>query len=87
MLPRRFIRRKSDPLFEEVELLDANPVTLKCGSRMEGNVSTSDLAPCTSPENLVDNSTVLPSFMQTVHTPPSSEDHFSQSELSQLVRL
>ena len=45
---RRFVRDKSDPLVEEVELLETNPsfAKIRFPSGRESTVSISDLAPC-----------------------------------------
>ena len=51
---RRFIRNKSDPLVDEVELLSANHnfAFIRHNDGRESSVSTRDLAPC--PERLLD---------------------------------
>ena len=71
---------------EEVELLDANPsyVQVPFPNEREFSVSTSDLAPCPSPKNLVDNPFDSSPSLQIVHTPPSSENHSYQPEQSGL---
>ena len=47
VLLRRFVRNKSEPLCDEVELLDANPKTalFRFADGRESTVSVSDLAP------------------------------------------
>ena len=48
VLLRRFVRSKSDPFVEEVELLEVNPsfAKVRFPDGRESNVSTSDIAPC-----------------------------------------
>ena len=48
------------------------------------SVSTSDLAPCVSPENLVDHPFISSPSQQAVHTLFSSDDHSFLSEHSEL---
>ena len=50
VLLRRFVRNKSDPLVDEVELLEANPnfAKVRFPTGRESTVSVGDLAPCTS---------------------------------------
>ena len=49
VLLRRFVRSKSDPLVEEVELLEVNTsfAKVRFPNGRESNVSISDIAPCT----------------------------------------
>ena len=66
VLLKRFVRNKSEPLCDEVELLDANPKTalVRFPDGRESTVSVSDLAPlndmsdnepCNFPETTAEN--------------------------------
>ena len=70
VLLRRFIRSKSDPLVEEVELFDANPSFshVRFANGRESTVSTGDLAP-----KPVDDSKVT-NVRQTITTDPEPEN-------------
>jgi len=68
VLLKRFVRKKSEPLCDEVELLDANPKTalVRLPDGRESTVSVSDLAPlsdmddnepCDVPETTTENRT------------------------------
>ena len=68
VLLKRFVRNKSEPLCDEVELLDANPKTalVRFPDSSESTVSVSDLAPlsdmsdnepCDVPETTTENRT------------------------------
>jgi len=50
VLMKRFIRNKSEPLVDRVELLSANPhfVFIRCADGQETSVSTRNIAPCPS---------------------------------------
>ena len=51
---------------------------------MESSVLTSNLTPCPLAKSLVDYLSISSPSQQAIHTPPSSENHSSQSELSKL---
>ena len=50
VLMKRFVRNKSDPLVDRVEVLSANPhfAFIRCADGRQTSVSTRDLAPCPS---------------------------------------
>ena len=76
VLLKRFVRNKSEPLCDEVELLDANPKTalVRFPDGKESTVSVSDLAllsdmddnePCDVPETTTENRTSDTETMQS----------------------
>jgi len=80
---KRFVRNKSDPLCDEVELLDANPKTalVRFPDGKESTVSVSDVAPlsdmsdnepCDVPETTTENRT---SDTETVQSETGQNGH------------
>ena len=85
VLLKRFVRKKSEPLCDEVELLDANPKTtlVRFPDGRESTVSVSDLAPlsdmsdnepCNVPETTTENCT---SDAETVQSETGQNGHAS----------
>ena len=64
VLLRQFVRSKSDPLVEKVELLEVNPsfAKVRFPNGRESNVSISDLAPC--PQVVSENTDQSPTTSQ-----------------------
>ena len=82
VLLRRHVQNKSDPLCDEVLLLEANPwyVHIQHSNGQEDTVSTSDLAPCPNEGIELENSQVIPAVEAEVPTnipveaPPADAD-------------
>jgi len=80
VLLKRFVRSKSEPLCDEVELLDANPKTalVRFPDGRESTVSVSDFAqlsdnePCDVPETTTENCT---SDTETVQSETGQNGH------------
>ena len=94
VLLRRFVRNKSEPLCDEVELLDANPKTalVRFPDGRESTVSVSDLAPlsgmsdnepCDVPETTTENCS---SDTETVQSESGQNGH-DATETNQTVDL
>ena len=72
VLKRRFVRSKSDPLVDEVELLEAYPnfARIRSADGRESSVFISDLAPC--PSRTIENTSGSPAISQTTQRSNSS---------------
>jgi len=97
VLLKRFVRNKSEPLCDEVELLDANPKTalVRFPEGRESTVSVSDLAalsdmsdnePCDVPETPTENRS---SDTETVQSETGQNGHAGHdaTETNQMVDL
>ena len=93
---RRFVRNKSDPLVDEVELLHANPsyAHIRYPDGRESSVSLNDLAPCPSGSAL-DTATLFDSpesdnatdFEGFEASPPSSKSDLLVSKKAEIIRM
>ena len=73
VLLKRFVRNKSEPLCDEVELLDANPKTalVRFPDGRESTVSVSDLAPLSDMSDNEPSETTTENCASDTETAPS----------------
>ena len=86
VLLRQFVRSKSDPLVEEVELLEVNPsfAKVRFPDGKESNVSISCLAPC--PQVVSENTDPSPTTSQSHQQSKSSNSAPLESSLDTLSK-
>ncbi|XP_078487046.1 uncharacterized protein LOC144745128 [Ciona intestinalis] len=83
VLLRRYVRSKGDPLCEQVELLNANNsyANIRHNDGRESTVSTSDLAPCSSPTHNNSNQETTGDFQEPLNDSISTESNTSINEV------